>query len=177
MKNTALINLTLIDFAIIAIVLISVIIGLFRGFIKEALSIVVWVLSIFIALKFYGDISRYFTGITDNSTIRSGIAISILFIGCLIIGSIVSHLVSLLVKSTGLGGTDKLLGVIFGFLRGGLIAAAIMLIVSYTEFSKNPIWADSFFTKQMQPVVNWLDSFIPEKVKQKVDLSAKEAKK
>jgi len=130
-----------------------------------------------VSLKFYGEISGYFTGVTDNSTIRSGISISIIFIACLIIGSIISHLVSLLVKSTGLGGTDKLLGVIFGFLRGGLIAAAIMLIVSYTEFSKNPMWADSFLTKQMQPVVNWLDSFIPEKVKQKVGDSAKQEKK
>jgi len=177
MKNTALIDLTIIDFAIIAIVLISVIIGLFRGFVKEALSITVWILSVFVSLKFYGEISGYFTGVTDNSTIRSGISISIIFIACLIIGSIISHLVSLLVKSTGLGGTDKLLGVIFGFLRGGLIAAAIMLIVSYTEFSKNPMWADSFLTKQMQPVVNWLDSFIPEKVKQKVGDSAKQEKK
>lgn len=168
MKNPALIDLTLIDFGIIALVLISIIIGLFRGFVKEALSITVWVLSVFISMKFYGEISGYFTGVTDNSTVRSGIAISLIFITCLVTGSIISHLVSLLVKSTGLGGTDKLLGVIFGFLRGGLIAAAIMLVISYTEFSKNPIWADSFLTKQMQPIVNFLDSFIPEKVKNKV---------
>lgn len=164
MKNTDLINFTLVDYGVIFLILVSIVIGLFRGFVKEVLSIVVWTLSVFAALKFYEELSIYFTGITDNSTIRSGIAIAVIFIGCLIIGSIISHLISVLVKSTGLSGTDRLLGVIFGFLRGVLVVAVIILIVNYSEFSKDPMWKDSYIANKMQPLVNWLQEFVPSKV-------------
>tara|TARA_R110000868_G_scaffold148617_8_gene370670 strand:- start:8153 stop:8680 length:528 start_codon:yes stop_codon:yes gene_type:complete len=174
MKETSFVDFTLIDIGIILVVLISIVIGLFRGFVKEALSIVVWTLSVIIAMKFYEDFTHYFIGITDNVTLRSGMSIGVIFIVCLISGSIISHLISVLVKSTGLSGTDRLLGIIFGLLRGGLIAAVIVLIVNYTEFSKNKMWQDSFLTKQIQPMSKWLESFIPEKVINKVNSTTKD---
>ena len=168
MQNTSLISFNLIDVGLLLVVLVSMAIGIFRGLVREVLSIATWALSVIISMKYYTEFSGYLTGITDNETLRSGIAIGIIFIACLIIGTIISHLISTLVKSTGLSGTDRLLGFIFGFLRGALVVAIIALIVNFTDFSENNMWKNSIVTKQIEPLSNWLKSFIPKHVMKKV---------
>lgn len=169
MKSISIINFTTVDYGLFGIVIISIIISIFRGLIKEVLSIVVWVLAFFIAIKFYNDFTKYLVGFNVNETLRGFIAFAILFIGTLILGAVVNYIVSILVKSTGLTGTDRVLGVFFGAARGVLIAASVILVINYTEFAKNQTFENSFLNNKLQPIVYWLDDFIPENVKQKVN--------
>ena len=111
-----------LDYAIIAVIALSTVISLVRGFVKEAISLAVWFAALFIASQFYADLAVYFTKINDE-LIRNGAAIAVLFVVTLILGALVNHVIGQLVQATGLSGTDRALGAVFGGLRGILIAS------------------------------------------------------
>ncbi|QLB13164.1 membrane protein required for colicin V production [Bisgaardia hudsonensis] len=151
-----------IDFIIIGIVAFSVIISLLRGFIREVMSLVSWVVAFFVANRFYPYLAQYLTQI-ESETIRYGVAIAILFIATLIVGSIVNYILGQLVDKTGLTGTDRVLGACFGLLRGVLIVAALLFFVdTFTNFSQSEWWKESKLIPHFGFVVEWFFQQIQE---------------
>jgi membrane protein required for colicin V production len=87
-----------------------------------------------------------------------------LFIGILILGALVNYLFSQLVERTGLSGTDRLLGLVFGVVRGLLLIGILVLLGNISEVSKAPWWTSSQLIPQFQPLAHWLQGFVPDQI-------------
>lgn len=149
-----------IDYAILAVVGISTLISLVRGFVKEAVSLVIWISAFFIASKFYLNLASLLTSISDQ-TLRNAAAIAILFITTLIIGALVNYLIGQLVSKTGLSGTDRVLGLVFGALRGVLVTSAILFFMdAFTPASSSDWWIKSQLIPEFTLIVEWFFEYL-----------------
>lgn len=160
------------DIIIVCILLLSALISLFRGFVKEALSLVSWFLAFWIAITFCHQVSDLLVNYIKSPTLRLGAAFGGVFIVVLIACAIINTLISTLVHKTGLSGTDRLLGVIFGGVRGVLLIAALLLVAQITTpVQEETWWTGSMLIHYFQPVEVWLQNFIPKDVVEKFKLS------
>jgi len=151
-----------IDIAILAVISVSTLISLIRGFVKEAVSLVVWFSAFFIASTFYVNLATLLTNISDQF-LRNAAAIAILFISTLIIGALVNYLISQLVSKTGLSGTDRVLGLVFGALRGALVVSAMLFFMdAFSSADETDWWKASQLIPEFNFVVVWFFEYLKE---------------
>ncbi len=149
-----------IDYSIIGIILISAVIGLFRGFIKESFSLAIWAVAIWIGLTFSRSFSVFIDFIKSPSA-RIIVAFVILFIITLILGALISYLLGELVKKTGLTGSDRFAGMIFGITRGLIVVSIIVMLAGLTPLPEDPWWKESVLIPPFQSLAVWLRDLMP----------------
>jgi len=150
-----------IDLVIIGIIVLSALISLIRGFVKESISLVTWVVAGLLALRYYGPMADLLEPFINSVTLRQWVGGGILFVATLVVGAIINFIVSQLVSRTGLSGTDKTLGVVFGGARGVLIVTMIVLLASLTPMPEASWWQDSLMIEFFQQLAEWVKCVIP----------------
>lgn len=159
-----------VDLLIIAIIIISALISLVRGFVKESLSLASWIFAGFIALRYFTPLADLLEPYIESPTIRTGSGFAILFVCSLIIGAIVNYMASQAVTKTGLTGTDKSLGVVFGAARGLLIVTMLVLLAGLTPMPSEPWWNDSAMIEFFSEMANWIKDILPQDVANRFSL-------
>ena len=159
-----LLHLNIIDYVIVAVILVSTLISLMRGFLKEFISLLIWVLGFWVSIQFYQAVAIILTPYIPNIAVRQVVSFSGIFLLTLIVGALFNYLFTFIIVKTGLSGTDRFLGMIFGCARGVLLIAVAILLVSSTSFVEEDWWHKSILIPHLQFVVDWLKAILPQKV-------------
>jgi membrane protein required for colicin V production len=157
-----------VDYVIIAIIALSALIGLARGLVREVISLVVWIAALAVAWLFYEPVAMELTPWISTPSIRIGVAVLILVFGVLIAGAIFGYLLATLVDKTGLTGTDRLLGVVFGAARGAVLVALVVFLASLTPLTEDPWWDQSQLLDQFKILADWMLAQVPPDVTERI---------
>ncbi|MFW5824326.1 MAG: CvpA family protein [Marinobacter sp.] len=144
-----------IDWVIIALLTISTLISLKRGFVREALSLVTWVTAFIIARTFHPQMQSLLASTVETPLVRLIAAFAILFVATLIVGAIVNNLIAHLVRVTGLSATDRVLGMVFGLLRGVVVVVVAIAFTRYTPLAEDTWWRTSVMIDRLGVVEDW----------------------
>lgn len=161
------------DYAILATLAISLLVGLLRGFIKEVFSLVVWAAAFVIAYRFADNVAALMEAQVTLPSARTAIGFIGLFIVVLMIGGLINYLLGRLVESTGLSGTDRLLGGFFGIARGVAIVVAAILVTGFTPLPADGWWKESRMIQSFMPMVAWSIEFLPDAASDYLDFEPK----
>ncbi len=145
-----------LDYAFIGLLLLSSLVGLLRGFFREAMSLVVWIGAIWVAAR-YGDLlAPQLAQFLANDQLRLWAARLALLMAVLIGGGLLSSLLAMILHSTRLGGTDRVVGLIFGLARGMLLAGLIVVVLRATGLDDEPWSRQSKLLPYAAPVADAL---------------------
>lgn len=152
-----------VDLAILALIAVSAVVSLLRGFVREALSLVAWVLAFWVALTFTARLAAtpWMMAQIESNTVRAGVAFAALFLATLLVGVLINVLVGQLVRKTGLSGTDRIVGALFGIGRGIVVVGILVLLAGFTQLPTEPWWQNSALLPQFQSLALWMKDFLP----------------
>ena len=157
-----------VDYFILAIIVISALLSLWRGFFKEALSLISWLAALWVAMLYFDELGRYLAQWIDTPSVRGAVAFVMLFVGTVMVGGVVGFLVGKLVEKSGLTATDRALGVVFGVARGVVIVAVLVMLAGLTSVPQDPWWHESLLLGHFQDMAMWLRSFLPAGMAEKI---------
>jgi membrane protein required for colicin V production len=150
-------SISTLDWMIITVVVLSTLLSLKRGFVKEVMSLVTWVVAFIIAVKFTSPLQTLLIDQVQNDQIRYVVAFIALFIATLVLGALVNFVLGSLVQATGLSSTDRIIGMLFGFVRGGLIVVAFISLLSLSPaIEKSDMWKSSQLVPQLVVLKDWV---------------------
>lgn len=157
------------DLAILGILLVSIVVSLIRGFIKEVFSILVWVAAIIAAFQVAGPFAEALEPIVDLPSARIILAFAAVFVLVLVIGGLISFLIGKMVEKTGLSPTDRLFGAVFGLARGLAIVVLAVLLMRVTPFAEDPWWHQSRLLPTFEAMAEHASAWLPESVRGLLD--------
>ena len=131
------------DITIICIILLSAVLSLFRGFVREVLSLVAWVVAFWAAMAFWGQVAVMLAPYIAIEFPRMVLSFLAILVGVLLVFGIINFIVGRLMASTGLSGPDRMLGALFGMLRGAAIVTVLVVLAGLTPLPGDPSWAQS----------------------------------
>jgi membrane protein required for colicin V production len=149
------------DYCIIGLIVISALIGLIRGLIREIFSLVIWGTALWVGLHYNQLLAVHLEQAIPLASARLGVSFLVIFIGILLLGGMLAFLVGKLVDTTGLGGTDRLAGLLFGVARGVLMVSVLVLVAGVTPLPAEPWWKQSKLIPPFQSLALWLRTQIP----------------
>jgi membrane protein required for colicin V production len=158
-----------LDLTLLAIVGISTLFGMMRGFISALASMVAWLLSGWVAFHYGGDAAHLLAsdGQPSASELLGGYVLS--FVGVMIFVGLTGWAIRRLVKSVGLSGLDRVLGLVLGLARGALVACIVLLLAAFSDLPKEPEWQRSPVVPMLLPGAQWLSQWLPEWTVQELD--------
>ncbi|MGR8950600.1 MAG: CvpA family protein, partial [Gammaproteobacteria bacterium] len=149
------------DIAILGIIGISTVISLLRGFVREVLSLAAWVVAIWVAYTFASSVAPVLESFISLPSARHIAAFVLLLVATLMLMGIINFLLSKIIESTGLTGTDRALGMVFGVLRGIVIVALLVLLAGATPLPQDPWWAESIFVGHFEALAEFALQYLP----------------
>ena len=162
--------MTATDLVLLAVIGLSMLFGLMRGFVGVVVSLVAWVLAAWASFHFGARIALVLAGghgTPSTGQLFAGYGLS--FLCVLLVVGVVGWLVRKLVKAVGLSGMDRVLGLALGALRGGFVACLLVLLMGFTAMPRESGWRDSQVVPVLLPGAQLLRGLLPPWAARRVD--------
>ena len=135
--------LNILDIVIIAIIAVSGLVGVFRGFVREVMSLIGWGVSAWLAWRFANVFAPVFDSIIQSPDVRKAASFVSIFLLSLVLFALLSYFISKIMNKSALKGMDRTLGMVFGLLRGAIIIAVLAILIQSTQFANENWWQGS----------------------------------
>lgn len=152
------------DYIIIGILGLSIMVGLWRGLMSEVLALAIWVAAFWVAWWLGPALAVRFESAIGLPSARIILAYALCFVAVLLVGALLRFVVSRLIEGTGLSGTDRLLGLVFGLARGVLLVTLLVFLLGFTAFTRDPWWQQSLLLPHFQRTAAWMGQHVPANV-------------
>lgn len=150
------------DYIILAIILLSAVVGLVQGFLKEVCSLVTWVLAIWLAWQFGPSLAPHLGGTLSQEPHGLWAGRAIIFVIVLIVGAIVGFGINHFVRMSLFSGLDRMLGFLLGLIRGVVIVAFVVILAQSVKMNDEGWWQRSKLLPVVTPVAGALRAVIGE---------------
>ncbi len=158
-----------VDWVIVGVVALSALVSLMRGLVVEVFSLLIAVAAALMSFYFAQPLAEaMLTGI-ELPPLRLAIAAVLIYVLTSLLGAIVLYLIRMLVKHTGLSGTDRLLGVVFGLARGLVVIVAMVWLGQLAQLNQSPWWQASSLMPSVESTAGSLSLFLPQSVREMID--------
>ena len=168
--------MTGLDFAVAGVLLISMLLGLWRGLIYEVMALLGWPIAFVVSRLFVDDLVSLLSSVIEPSAPSSMQDLSLAaatyalsFIAVLIAWAFLSKMLSNLMKAAGAGWTDMAWGGLFGTLRGVLVLLVLVWMVGLTNFPEYPFWRDAAARKTLEDTALFTKGWLPDVIAQRIN--------
>jgi membrane protein required for colicin V production len=148
------------DYAILGVLAASMLLGMFRGFVRESVALLAWLGGLWLAWRYAPLVEPFLGGALSQPPVRTWAARTLIVIAVVIVGWLVAALLSYLLRHSGLSlAVDRLLGMVFGILRGAVVIAALVLLAQFARLDETKWWKRSVLLPYASECASWIEAF------------------
>jgi membrane protein required for colicin V production len=163
--------MTIFDYVAIGIISLSLLFGLWRGVVGELIALVAWALAIFAAVEFGGQLGQMaFAGLNDPA-IRTLAGCVVIFAGVLIVMALIRMVIGSMVKALGLSVSDRILGMLFGLVRGLAICMVLVSLGGLTSAPQQAWWRNAMLSRPLETAVLVAKQWLPDDLAKRIRFS------
>lgn len=156
--------MAVLDWILLAALLLSMTVGAWRGLVYEVLSVMAWITAFIVAQWFAADAAKSLPMGNASEPVRYAAGFALVFIGAVFAGGMLAWLVKKLVEAVGLRPIDRVLGMVFGLARGVILLLAVALVVNLTPLRTSPWWQASHGAALLTATLAGIQPMLPEAV-------------
>lgn len=160
--------MTIVDIIVLAILGISVAFGAWRGLVREVLALVAWVAAFLIANLLAPDAAKLLPRAMANEELRLLVSFVVVFIAALVGLSVLAIMASKLVRIIGLGPSDRVVGGIFGLVRGLLVVMILVLLAGLTTVPRQPMWRNAILSAPLEAFAGYIKAWLPSDLSKRI---------
>jgi len=160
--------MTLFDLIAALVVAVSIGFSIWRGFVREVLSLASWIIAFWLARLFAGVVAGWLPASWNHQGLRLAIGFIAVMLVSVLVLSMLSALIVHLVKVAGLRGSDRMLGAVFGLLRGVLILVVLVLLGGMTSEPREPYWRNALLARPLERMASIVKLWLPEDIARRV---------
>lgn len=160
--------MTVFDYGVLTVVGLSVLLGVFRGLVREVLSLAAWVAAFVAAGLFGGWLAERLPGEIPTPELRLLVGYTAVFLLVLVLMSIAAIVASKLVRAAGLAVEDRVLGALFGTARGVLIVTVLMLLAGLTSLPQHPAWRMALTSPLLEALAMQVREWLPDDLSRRI---------
>lgn len=148
------------DYIILGVLLVSMLLGMYRGFVRESIGLLAWLGGLWLAWRYAPLVEPLLGGAVGEPPVRTWAARALIVAATVLLGWLVAGILGYLLRHSGLSiAVDRLLGMVFGFLRGAVVIAALVLLAQFVQLDEVKWWKKSVLLPYASECAAWIEAF------------------